>query len=1022
MYIQGKTDHFCVFIHKMKLVCKETIILLSCSIDKSVTDVILRHFAPDIGIYNASSKLWHNYIKNVIYLSLPWIISDFYQIDICTALSRESILSKYFVKISHKKEVHKPLSVSQLSDHPFVVMIKYICRSQQYDLSETSLRSENIVRKPSGQLTLQLMSSQYYYLNGHLLQCTDYVWTFYLDSQLQLNLTFHEIYFHSRYSHCIWEYVKIYDAKDNFLQDIILNNLDVHSKSTKDEIREYWTKRQLCVFCGQHSVFSTYPCFQNIGIRVHIDVPIGLKMNMSFAIIDCHIVKNVNPTQLTGFKPELVYIMRSKHIIHSYSIQVRKVDVVMVDLSRNWFDQFILLDGPHYSQHVSKNLGKIEQTTSFQCTILVHTKTGTIVPNDNTLPSNLVLRKIVYTSAPLPTAHTILLHSQIVMPLDLPHPSCGEAPCVVFIQAQRRSQVNVTVTNVHYIGVDSMTCKYGGLTVAEESGNDYKEIATLCQNHDGFLRLNRRFYSNHSSLKLILYSYNHLSQINTSLMISQSKCTTLQIDPCTTGFIPPSGSHLCFSNMSLEYVHDKYSWCESFAFPPYESCHIVQISNHNTNRDTQKLEKFIFFTQNKQWYARRKPSGRDTHLCLFHLVPESALHSSTTFIFELLVSLQEQMHTKHSAYEIQKHKPIQNSAKVHNSDFVEMFGNPHKACVFSAQVSSPMCKNQEGLYLEEFRRTVSMHGSSVSTERVVVVQKPTPLIRMSLVFALGISAYSHSWVDFIFLMRKEASKQSHQSVLSQYNYQFLPLSKQSHDISRWKFNQNDVIRLFWGLKDARKAAAIGNIMLSICAKFTVTDKPAQPGFDLRTLKWKSHMNLTQWKSYVYISLAGTIRHLSLHTKSDMRNNVSDIHIFVALWIPDNFKTDFSFRPGDNKNTTCHSGLDGQTIKLACLNLTHFGQTTSQSFLLYRNIRTDFNSFMLQLLVHKAGRKSQVSMFSWVEASKLCREHYLHLPYFTNKQELIEVLALVKLIEAARDIEGVFIGMNMKYHNQVREIK
>ena len=56
--------------------------------------------------------------------------------------------------------------------------------------------------------------------------------------------------------------------------------------------------------------------------------------------------------------------------------------------------------------------------------------------------------------------------------------------------------------------------------------------------------------------------------------------------------------------------------------------------------------------------------------------------------------------------------------------------------------------------------------------------------------------------------------------------------------------------------------------------------------------------------------------------------------------------------------------------------------------------------------------------SWEGASQLCRETAGFLPYFTSREELAELVAMIKLSEDIPVIEAIYIGLKLKGDKEV----
>ena len=133
-----------------------------------------------------------------------------------------------------------------------------------------------------------------------------------------------------------------------------------------------------------------------------------------------------------------------------------------------------------------------------------------------------------YISIPLGRYINLTLHNATY--ITLPLSELDHAPILLKVNVNYSFQLNVTVFQMKNTG-NNDTCNYGGLAVIEESNIHYRE-SSACENHNGFKKLSRSFYSNGFSISLVLYWYKEYSTIHTTLRIFKTKCKVAIINPC----------------------------------------------------------------------------------------------------------------------------------------------------------------------------------------------------------------------------------------------------------------------------------------------------------------------------------------------------------------------------------------------------------------------------------------------------------------------------------------------------------
>ena len=118
-------------------------------------------------------------------------------------------------------------------------------------------------------------------------------------------------------------------------------------------------------------------------------------------------------------------------------------------------------------------------------------------------------------------------------------------------------QIRGSLEQINYTGLCDAICLFGGLVIGEYSNEIYDEFFTVCDSTG--LKI-RNFYSQESSLILLLYWYKEYSKINISVILSQTTCMSVLFDPCLF-------SRECYLDTNL-YLNNS-------------DCAVIQIATHD---------------------------------------------------------------------------------------------------------------------------------------------------------------------------------------------------------------------------------------------------------------------------------------------------------------------------------------------------------------------------------------------------------------------------------------------------------
>ncbi len=501
-----------------------------------------RHTLSAMNKNRGGLKAVYNYIESYLHTHLPQTSRSM----IATLLDQMNLAANfqlYSRTRGNQKLLWKYLFLASEIQNGFgKVNLTDVCYTQaeNENFPATQLKSDKWVTKASGQILFLFELQSVQHKGFGLYSCLNHVWMFDLNSHVILNVTIHEISFQSRLLECALEQLKIQmalgvktvkdvpnplvDWSPEFVDNWKIRNYahtwrDI-TKVLKDELHA-----KSYIFCGQHSMFSVFPHFRKVDVRIIATRFVAIKFNASFTLLDHSVVYSVETSNFSEPKPVVAYIIRKDLFSFVYHIQVQKVNNLVVKVSRQKLIFFVVFDGPGFLCPIAVATDNTVRVSSFQC--LVQLLTSVV--------SKHMARYLMFFSLPAKVSKIFHADHENVS-LWLPTEQCKPILCVMSFQAQGSYRVNVTLTKMIFIGDKSLTCKYGGFLVAEETFSRYSESVTVCQNHN-YPQFGRSFYSKNSSLKMVLFWYPHYSIINISVVSSETKCKAVQIDICTIFYL-----------------------------------------------------------------------------------------------------------------------------------------------------------------------------------------------------------------------------------------------------------------------------------------------------------------------------------------------------------------------------------------------------------------------------------------------------------------------------------------------------
>ena len=162
------------------MIYKHLLLLMLFYISKIRAEDELRTIKPYIDLFHEIPKAWHGYVREFLFLTLPESPPDDYRTTILDVLQMLQTCSAFFRKrMFHIKILkRKPRTEPEYNISTGIPVPEY---------------SKAVIHSASGKLK--------HLYNRHIDPLV-YIWSFYLDEELRLNITFNYIYLSSGSSDC----------------------------------------------------------------------------------------------------------------------------------------------------------------------------------------------------------------------------------------------------------------------------------------------------------------------------------------------------------------------------------------------------------------------------------------------------------------------------------------------------------------------------------------------------------------------------------------------------------------------------------------------------------------------------------------------------------------------------------------------------------------------------------------------------------------------------------------------------
>ena len=564
--------------------CVTLIFLMAVKYSKS--DIMLNQFQSELGDWREKMpKIWHEYIRMYFYNFLQNKI-HFLQGKVRHIIIQMMRHSKSLLLLSNKPTININVDLQMNNETKLckLVSICLIYKSEWiYSYNQTKEDVNRCLEKqPIGQLFLHVKT---WLLSARNLSISFAHWK--LDSKMRLNLTFTTL--------CI--------------PNAVLFCHPFGGSTSVSIISDYYCKYDFPLkFCGQYSAFSFYSsdtkvilCLgHNLTALSDVDLYgpvrnfIEHQIEGIFMIMDAGQLVNIQDVLLINplIKPEFVYNINSKHILFRFLISVRKLEKIIINGSM--ITRYVVFDGPGFLSDTINTTTRFKITSTYQCLVLLlESREGSFR----------------YFPKQLSAFNNISINQTDDSVFNFPNKKCNKGLCILLVNADVGFQLNVTAITVKSTMPLNVNCLYAGLVTGERLGSENNEARTICECDEGQAR---SFYTYKSTLIIVVYWYSVYSRINSSVMLSQTKCKPVIIDYCILRLLTTSP----LSDLN-KFSDIKFS---------YYILHLAYEINSRKCAVVQFLTRPTEFSIKYKLRSIRSMPRRNHKRCYFHFTPKNAVN------------------------------------------------------------------------------------------------------------------------------------------------------------------------------------------------------------------------------------------------------------------------------------------------------------------------------------------------------------------------------------------------------------
>ena len=649
--------------------------------------------------------------------------------------------------------------------------------------------------------------------------------------------------------------------------------------------------------------------------------------------------------------------------------------------------------------------------STFQCIVLILTKRQKVTTDEHfNYSSKAINASTIFKISSNDSSFTI----------NLPISTCFQYNCAIYIFSDETFHINVTLQQIIYKGPTGEKCKYGELVAGEETAEDYKESLTICDQH-GEEHHGLTFFSKNSSLIMFLYWYNHYSEIRITAQVSLTKCNSIQLDACTI-------QKIC------HYRLKDFTRCTSYLKAVSNSylkapgtMHLSSLKDYF--HESVDAENYVFFSlQNDKCiviqfrrtivslgYIFKRPH------CRAQLRPSNVLHPGKEIQYQVKGSLYSFL--QHFANRSIKVKPE------FLRDHVAFYGPTRNFC-FQTSTIGKFNFNCKVTQKKKNKATICKGDISFRIFQSLFKKKDFYIwasqsssgISNILGLIIWLNLFSKSWVDIIISelnLKKNVGLTLKESVS-------LPFTL--HNFKNAGYRWDHFILLKLGEKLMKSNRLTFNVKLRSCFD----------GYgNWAKLSWSSLFSFSNLRDVKLISLQGRIYEGTLEMSNTLAHGNTSLtnNLLHLIWLHKSFDdSHFSTKV----NGSCSLGLmmkrlhtfDSWFLQCVANHTSLLDRFHAMKKCTIEDSKHNINTHRFKCFIYILTREGKDVLhykifsnnlnnmdnnfsqekLSWIEASNLCKDAGGLLPYFTSRQDLDDLILILKSSRHGFLLEGLFIGL------------
>ena len=772
-----------------------------------------------------------------------------------------------------------------------------------------------------------------------------------------LNFTMEKLYFSSGPNHCL---------RGN------LSFLEPTSRPTA-------ANHVFLSFCGHYSRICVYPQFATFYMKIYISKTMLFLLDAIFSVMDRNIVTNGNTTKWNGIHVVSHIMIKGEINIHNFMIQVSKTNQVMIRMATKFSEKYLVYNGPGFLSPIISPRDAAYHCSSFQCVLQILELQS---------PLNYSSFPIKHLSIDLDPSGSIASFSSN---------NCTNNPCIIYVTALPGLQVNATLTKMIYTGdyLDSSMCQYGGIAVTEYLNNTYTDSYCFCENHDKSHSNSRSFYSRNSSFSLVLYWYKHYTEFFTRLEISTTQCTPVKLYYFTINRLCPNDYNTCnwylsqckgLSSINLMGLVDTEKLSVSVSSSD-AYCVVFQF-DHST--DINQL------FSHKKYYAAYDPFKE--LIIGLDIVVKSDDPSYNINIAAKGILRPYVVNTTDTQY--QKLEEVIFKDIYQQEDFT-FFLDGNKTSLF---------KELNYSYDEEHLGGKDIYIKQISDQPLNFLMTSIPQHSSTFSLGVGLLIHTQSWIDVQIQKLKQSQPWRNTGAEGSYkleNEYFYIIISENNTCGNLRVEHNSVLMLM--IEGPDSGADSG-----VWAEFDVDLKTKYHAPYQSDIFWQQRLLLIP-ERHKFISLKGDFYSAEICFNGTMINAA----ILKTFWIHNNYikYQHFSHIQGVKKCSYFPYKTLYYTLCLIFPSSAFKQSIIKRNYIIFSNETIFFKSYndMVEYEEHSSKHSSfmkyvVVKFLSSEDASDLCRKVGGSLPYFTSRNELEELIALMKLSEDMPPWRAIYIRL------------